>query len=114
MSKRDPRVALRQMLDHAQEAVAVCSGRQRSDLDAYRLFNLAITRLVEVVGEAACRVSDEVRQGHPEIPWSSIVSTRNRLIHGYDEVNLDILWNIVVDDLPPLIAALSRALGSSD
>jgi uncharacterized protein with HEPN domain len=67
-------------------------GKTRPDLDRDRLLNLALVRLLEIVGEAASRMPQEERARHPEIPWSDIVSLRNRLIHGYDEVDFDILW----------------------
>ncbi len=81
-------------------------GRERSDLDHDRQFNLALVRLLEIVGEAANRVPDEERIRIPDIPWTQIVSLRNRLIHGYDEVDFDILWQIVTRDLPHLVEAL--------
>ena len=104
------REALRHMLDHAKEAVAFARSKTRADLDADRLLNLALTRLLEVIGEAAARVSDEARAEHPEIPWPQIVGLRNRLIHGYDSVDFDILWQIVTGDLPPLIASLELVI----
>jgi uncharacterized protein with HEPN domain len=99
------------MLDHAKEAVAMARGRTRSELDTDRQLNLSLVRLLEIVGEAAGRVPAEERARHPNIPWPEIVGLRNRLIHGYDSVDFDILWRIVSDDLPPLIAALEQALG---
>jgi len=81
-------------------------GRKRSDLDSDRQFNLALVRLLEIVGEAANRVPEEERIRITDIPWPQIVSLRNRLIHGYDEVDFDILWQIVTRDLPHLIEAL--------
>lgn len=104
-SERDT-AALRHMLEHAREAVFFARGKTRADLDADRILNLALTRLLEVTGEAAGRISEDTRTRHPEIPWPQIVSLRNRLIHGYDSVDLDILWQIVANDLPPLIVAL--------
>ncbi|NIV30544.1 MAG: DUF86 domain-containing protein, partial [Anaerolineae bacterium] len=71
-------------------------------------------RLLEIVGEAANRVPRGVRARHPEIPWSQIEALRNRLIHGYNAVDLDILWQIVVHDLPPLAAALESILAGYD
>ena len=68
-------------------------------------------KLVEIVGEAANRVSQETQQGHPGIPWPEIIATRNRLTHGYDDVNLDILWTIVDTDFPPLIQQLREIVG---
>ena len=107
MTPRDE-ISLRQMLDHAREAGQLAADRARIDLDTDRLFNLAMTRLLEVVGEAAGRVSQGTRNQHPQIAWEQIVGLRNRLIHGYDQVDHDILWAIVQNDLPPLIAELER------
>jgi uncharacterized protein with HEPN domain len=91
------------MLDHAREAVAMAEGRKRADLDSDRQFNLALVRLLEIVGEATNRVPEEHRARIPGVPWPQIVGLRNRLIHGYDEVDFDILWQIVSRDLPKLI-----------
>jgi len=101
---------LRHMLDHAREAVAMARGKTREDLDADRQLNLSLVRLLEIVGEAASRVPSEVCIRYPEISWPEIVSMRNRLIHGYDAVDFDILWQIITHDLPPLITALERIL----
>jgi uncharacterized protein with HEPN domain len=111
MSRHEGDIRLRHMLDHAKEAVAMVRGRTRGELDTDRQLNLSLVRLLEIVGEAAGRVSANERARHPNIPWSEIVGLRNRLIHGYDSVDFDILWRIVSDDLPPLIAALEQALG---
>jgi uncharacterized protein with HEPN domain len=102
---------LRHMLRHAVEAVEMADGRTRSDLDRERQLNLSLVRLLEVVGEAPSRVTEETRQRHPSIPWGAITGMRNRLIHGYDEVDFDILWDVVRHDLPPLIAELRANVG---
>jgi len=101
-------VRLRHMLDHAREAVSLVQGKTRADLDKDRLLNLALVRLIEIVGEAASRVSKETQRRYPEIPWPQIVSMRNRLIHGYDFVDFDILWQTVNEDLLLLIAELEK------
>ena len=101
------------MLDHAVEAVELARGRSRADLDADRTLNLAMTRLLEIVGEAAVRVSQATRDQYPGIPWSAIAGMRNRLIHGYDAVDLDILWEVVQNDLPELVAQLRGVLGNA-
>jgi len=99
-------VRVHHMLDHSREAVEMTRGRTRADLDRDRLLNLALVRLVEVIGEAASRVPEEFRSRHPQVPWRQTVGMRNRLIHGYDTVNFDILWTIIQEDLPPLIEQL--------
>ena len=94
------------MLERAVEAVQLAQGRTRADLDADRIFDLAITRLLEIVGEAAARVSQSTRDQNAQIPWVAISGLRNRLIHGYDDVDFDILWDVVQNDLPALISQL--------
>src|SRR5574341_688219 len=85
-------------------------GKTRAELADSRLLQLGVVRLVEIVGEAGARVSKEERAKHPQIPWDDVVGMRNRLIHGYDTVDLDILWDTVKDDLPRLIATLERVV----
>lgn len=110
MSRYVDPVSLRHMLDHAREAVQLVHGKTRSDLDSDRLLNLALARLLEVVGEAATRVSASFQQAHPEVPWPLIIGLRNRLIQGYDQVDFDIMWIIIEEDLPPLIRSLESIL----
>lgn len=102
------------MLDHTREAVAMVKGKTRQDLDSDRKLNLSLVRLLEIVGEAGNRISKQEREHYPDIPWSEIVGLRNRLIHGYDEVDFDILWQIVTQDLPPLAATLERILSEKE
>ena len=101
-------VRLRHMLDHAREAVSMVRGKTRADLDTDRQLNLALVRLLEIIGEAAGRISKEDQDRYSNIPWPEIVGLRNRLIHGYDEVDFDILWQIVTRDLSPLIKNLEK------
>lgn len=108
MSRRDDSITIKQILDHAQEAVAMIKGLERPDLDKDRKLNLAIVRLLEIVGEAAARVTSETKEKYPDIPWFEIISLRNRLIHGYDVVDFDILWAVLKDDMPELISKLKQ------
>jgi uncharacterized protein with HEPN domain len=101
---------MRHMLDHAREVVAMVQGRTRRDLDTDRMFQLALTRLIEIIGEAANRVTAAGRERYAEIPWPKIVGTRHRIIHGYDVVDYNAIWQIVTHEVPALIAALERAL----
>ncbi len=110
MSRREDAVTLRQMLDHVEEAISLGGGRVRADLDTDRVFFLALLKLVEIVGEAATRVSDGMRTAHPEVPWREVIGTRNRLVHGYDAVDCDILWEIVAADFPVLAAQIKSIL----
>lgn len=96
------------MLEAARQAVTIVNGRARADLDSDVLLSLALARLLEILGEAASKISREFRGNHPDMPWVQMIGARNRLIHGYFDVDADIVWNIVTDDLPPLIAELER------
>ena len=91
MSIRDPDLALRQILSHAREAVEIIQDRTRTDLDTDRLLDLALSRLLEIIGEAANRVPDDIQAKYPELPWLQMIGARNRLIHGYDSVDFDII-----------------------
>jgi len=106
MKQHEDRVRLRHMLDYSRKAVAMIEGCVREDLDRDEMLCLALTRAVEIIGEAATRVSQAGQQCHGQIPWPEIIGLRNRLVHGYDAVDVDILWNIVQQDLPPLIEQL--------
>lgn len=96
------------MLDAATQAVDFTSGRSRADLDVDQMLVLALVKAIEIVGEAASKVSDECKVDSPSIAWSDIVGMRNRLIHGYFDINLDIVWTTVQEELPPLIAQLEK------
>jgi uncharacterized protein with HEPN domain len=102
------------MLDHAREAACLAEGHSRAELDSDRLLGLALLQLLLILGEAASRVSSARRQSHPDIPWGQVIALRNRLIHGYDTIDFDILWKIITSDLPPLIATLETSLSSGE
>lgn len=110
MSRHDDQVTLRQMLDHAREAVDLTKGRPRSELSADRMLHLALLQLLQIMGEAATRLSETCRQSHPDIPWGEIIAMRNRLIHGYNNIDADILWKVITVDVPALVAALENAV----
>ena len=110
MSRHDDQISMRQMLDYARQARVMVLDRERPDLDSDLMLQLALTRLVEIIGEAATRVSGPTSDKYPQIPWSHIVGMRNRLIHGYDVIDLNLLWDTVKIDLPPLISAREEIL----
>lgn len=112
MTQHDDMVRLHHMLDYASEAVEMVQGRRRDDLKRDRMLQHALVRVVEIVGEAATRVSEEGQQRFPSIPWQYARGMRNRLVHGYDRIDLDVLWDTVQHDLPPLIVELRRILGN--
>ena len=110
MTHHDDDIRLRHMLDHAREARSMVQGKNRADLQSDRMLELALVRLIEVVCEAAARVSPEGCNKYSRIPWSEIVGMRNRVVHGYDQVDLDVLWDTIEYDLPPLVAEPERIL----
>lgn len=109
MQKED-RISLLHMLDSAREAVSFIAHKTRASLDKDRRLVLALVKSIEIIGEAAVRVSVESQKALPSIPWQDIIGMRNRLIHAYFDINLDILWQTVIEDLPLLINKLERIL----
>jgi uncharacterized protein with HEPN domain len=102
----DDQVRLRHLIEAATKACAYSKDKQREDLDNDELLRLALTKLVEIVGEAAKHVSPELRGAYPDVPWTAAARMRDRLIHHYFDINLDILWQTVSSDLPRLLEAL--------
>lgn len=102
------------MLDAARDALSFVVGREREDLDTDRMLALALVRSIEIIGEAGSRVSPEGRTEIPAIPWAEIVAMRNHLIHAYFDVDLDIVWETVKNDLPPLVSTLDRVLDGQE
>ncbi len=106
--RRDDAVRLQHMLDAAREASEFAQGRTRVDLNGDRKLVLALVKDIEIIGEAAYQISQTVQEQLPGIPWDDIIGMRHRLVHAYFDINLDIVWRTVRDDLPPLIAELER------
>lgn len=101
---------LHHILDAAREAVAFSHGRSREALSADRMLNLSLVRLLEIIGEAARGISPTFRAAHPEIPWQKMAAMRDRLVHGYFDIDLDVVWETVTEDLPPLIEQLDEII----
>jgi len=111
---KDDLVYLGHMLDMARKAVEKTRGLQRSVYDQDENLRLALAHLIQIIGEAARRVSAETRSAHPEIPWAEIIGMRHKVVHDYLEVDEDIVWDVVTADLPPLVAALERVVPPDD
>ncbi len=101
---------LRHMLDAARRARELSRGKAVGNLDPDNETALALTRLLEILGEAASRISSELQIRHPEVPWRDIADTRNRVIHEYFDVDMEIVQAVVREDLPPLIEQLETVL----
>src|SRR5438132_4268425 len=113
MTQHNPDIRIRHMCDHAQEAIEMLGAATLEQLRTDRKLQLALVQLIEIMGEAASRIPDDVRQAHPTVPWQSAADMRNKLIHGYDVIEYEIVFDTVRDDLPILVQQLRAILASS-
>jgi uncharacterized protein with HEPN domain len=102
---------LQDMRDAAREIATFVKGRSREDLDQDRQLMHALVRCLKIIGEAAGSIPEHTRTVRHEIPWEAIIGMRNRLIHGYFAIDLDILWNTATENIPPLLEVLDSLLG---
>ena len=105
---KDDTVYAGQMLDCARRATRLVTGKTRDDFDADEVLSLALTHLLQIIGEAARRVSPDFRLQHPNVPWAEVVGMRHRVVHDYLNIDQDIVWDVVNRDLQPLIVELAR------
>jgi len=105
MSPRDL-VYVGHMLDMARKAVGKTRGLSRDGYDADENLRLALTHLIQIIGEAGRHVSREFTGRHPNIPWADIIGMRHKVVHDYLGVDEDIVWQVVTEDLPKLVALL--------
>ena len=101
---------LRDMLDAVEKAQAFAEGHTRQSLQSDDMLVFALTRAIEIIGEAASQITEETRKSLPDIPWRAIIGMRNKIIHDYISVDHDIVWDVVSVDLPALCAVLERIL----
>ena len=111
--RTEDRVRLCHMIEAAESAAQFIADRSRSDLDSDRMLLFAVVRAIEVVGEAASKLSEEFRAAHPGIPWRAIVGMRNRLIHAYFDIDTETVWETTTQELPPILNQL-RELVAAD
>ena len=111
MTQLDDAVLLRDMLAFARRAIDAVADKSLAAVEDDPILAAALERFVEVIGEAAGRLSDATRNASPQIPWSEIIALRNRLVHGYFVVDHEILWTIIQDDIPKLIDTLEELTG---
>ncbi|MBN1941986.1 MAG: DUF86 domain-containing protein [Phycisphaerae bacterium] len=102
----EDRIRLRHMLDAARDAISFAQGHTRKDLDTDRQLVMAVVKCVEIIGEAAGQVSSESQAKIPSLPWRDIIDMRHRLVHAYYDINLDIVWSTIQNDLPFLLNTL--------
>ena len=99
-------VRLRHMIEAAESAAQFVAGRSRADLDTDRMLLFAVVRAIEIIGEAASKLSDELRAAHPAIPWRAIIGMRNRLIHAYFDIDTQTVWETATQELPLILGQL--------
>lgn len=114
MMKRDLSDTLRQMREFAVEASDLAGGGSRKALDEDLGFRRHAERVAELIGEAATRLPEEFRAAWPDVPWRQMISMRNWLIHGYDGIDTDILWDVLRWRAAELIAQLDEILAARE
>ncbi len=110
MAKPDNLARLHHMLDATRKTVAYTRGKSLAEIQGNELLSLALVRLLEILGEAARGTTRSLQEGHTEIPWKEIISTRDRVAHGYLDIDMSIVYAIATTDLPPLIGKLERLI----
>jgi uncharacterized protein with HEPN domain len=113
MNERD-KILFLDMLDAARRVKLFIAGKERSDLEAENaLLGFAVVRAVEIIGEAASKISQETRQAYPDLAWRNIIGMRNRIVHDYNNVDYDILWQVASVNISELIPQLESILSES-
>lgn len=108
--QKDDLVFVGHMLDSARKAVDLSRQKTRRDFDTDEALALALTHLLQIIGEAARKTSKPFTDRHPEIPWKAIIGMRHKVVHDYLYVDQDLVWDVVTRDLEPLIARLAKLL----
>lgn len=98
------------MREAVETAITMAEDCEREDLDANVMLTMALTRCLEILGEAAAKIGQETRDAYPSLPYVQIIAMRNRLIHAYFDVNLDVVWTTIREDLPALLPVLNEAI----
>lgn len=104
------RIRLQHMLDAAKQAATFMQDMSQQDLMDDLRTTFALVKCIEIIGEAAARVSEPTQQSLPDIPWRIIKAMRNRLVHVYFDVDVKVLWSTVTNDLPPLAKSIEMIL----
>lgn len=108
MSIQDNKTKLLHMLEAATKAISFVENKTFQELTENELLILALVKLIEIIGEAASRISKEYQENNPQIPWSAMIGMRNRLVHAYFDINLNVLWQTTQEDLPLLVNELNK------
>lgn len=108
---KDEMIYLGHMLDMSQKAVEILKGNTRADFDGDEVLKLALTHLIQTIGEAAFHVPEGLQKNYPNIPWKKIIGMRHKVVHDYMYVDYDIVWDVVYLDLPDLVVELQKIIG---
>lgn len=100
------------ILESARAAIDYMGGKSWNEFSKDPILQDAIVRRLEIIGEAAGRVSSATQKKHGSLPWQAMKGTRNRVIHEYDSIQIDIIWDIVKKDLPFLVKELEKIVAS--
>lgn len=111
---RNDLVRLRHIVDAIHEATAFLQGRSCNELYSDRMLNLSLVRFLEIIGEAARGISRESRFSYPDVAWGKMTMMRDRLANGYLDVDLDVVWQTVTSELPPLLSQLERIISKEE
>ena len=109
--QKDDLVYVGHMLDTARKAMDLVKGKDRTDYNSEAAIRYALAHLLQVIGEAARRISQDFCKIHPEIPWKAIIGMRHKVVHDYMNVDEDVVWDTVQQELPPLMEKLSKIAG---
>jgi uncharacterized protein with HEPN domain len=108
MSRRDARVTLRQIAEYGRHAQAICEDKSAHEIAADWREAFAFERVMEVLGEAVKRLPEDLKRRHPDVPWQLVAGMRDKISHGYDSVDQQVLWDAVRNDLPVLLKAVEQ------
>jgi uncharacterized protein with HEPN domain len=108
--KPDDHVRLQHIFDALNAIIRFTAARHRIDLEKDEMLAFALVHALQIVGEAASKISIETRENYPQIPWPAIIGMRHRLVHAYFDINLDLVWTTATEDAPALLAQIEPLL----
>lgn len=108
--RAEDRIRLLHMTEAAQTALKFVAGKQKADLQSDQMLLFAVVRAIEILGEAANKVSEDLQSANSTIPWRAMVGMRNRLVHAYFDVDTEMVWKTLQSEIIELLGALQALL----